>query len=168
MYCVTRPSLSAIDSCFFFFMLRRPPRSTRTDTLFPYTTRFRSAARRLHQLQPARLKPVRGGAAFILVVLPRSGLPVPVSQSEFVRIRGLRYHVRRWGDRHKPLLLLGHGFLDASATFDDLAQGLLDVCQVVAPDWRGLGYSEWPVDGYWFADYIADLDALVQHRSEEH
>src|SRR3546814_16340535 len=29
--------------CFFFLMLRRPPRSTRTDTLFPYTTLFRSA-----------------------------------------------------------------------------------------------------------------------------
>src|SRR3546814_12720707 len=28
---------------FFFLMLRRPPRSTRTDTLFPYTTLFRSA-----------------------------------------------------------------------------------------------------------------------------
>src|SRR3546814_12977934 len=26
----------------FFFMIRRPPRSTRTDTLFPYTTLFRS------------------------------------------------------------------------------------------------------------------------------
>src|SRR3546814_10241061 len=30
--------------CFcFFVMIRRPPRSTRTDTLFPYTTLFRSA-----------------------------------------------------------------------------------------------------------------------------
>src|SRR3546814_12959228 len=29
----------------FFLMIRRPPRSTRTDTLFPYTTLFRSAAR---------------------------------------------------------------------------------------------------------------------------
>src|SRR3546814_6863426 len=28
--------------CLFFFMIRRPPRSTRTDTLFPYTTLFRS------------------------------------------------------------------------------------------------------------------------------
>src|SRR3546814_4651540 len=28
--------------CVFFLMLRRPPRSTRTDTLFPYTTLFRS------------------------------------------------------------------------------------------------------------------------------
>src|SRR3546814_14809465 len=28
--------------CFFFLMIRRPPRATRTDTLFPYTTLFRS------------------------------------------------------------------------------------------------------------------------------
>src|SRR3546814_6244613 len=31
--------------CFFFLMIRRPPRSTRTDTLFPYTTLFRSVAK---------------------------------------------------------------------------------------------------------------------------
>src|SRR3546814_12181698 len=30
------------DALFFFLMIRRPPRSTRTDTLFPYTTLFRS------------------------------------------------------------------------------------------------------------------------------
>src|SRR3546814_11058296 len=30
---------------FFFLMIRRPPRSTRTDTLFPYTTLFRSPLR---------------------------------------------------------------------------------------------------------------------------
>src|SRR3546814_11771606 len=30
--------------CFLFLMIRRPPRSTRTDTLFPYTTLFRSQA----------------------------------------------------------------------------------------------------------------------------
>src|SRR3546814_20586028 len=33
-----------ICSNFFFLMIRRPPRSTRTDTLFPYTTLFRSKA----------------------------------------------------------------------------------------------------------------------------
>src|SRR3546814_7519983 len=32
-------------SLFFFLMIRRPPRSTRTDTLFPYTTLFRSLPR---------------------------------------------------------------------------------------------------------------------------
>src|SRR3546814_18811267 len=30
---------------FLFLMIRRPPRSTRTDTLFPYTTLFRSVVR---------------------------------------------------------------------------------------------------------------------------
>src|SRR3546814_12667060 len=33
---------------FFFLMIRRPPRSTRTDTLFPYTTLFRSAQAQGH------------------------------------------------------------------------------------------------------------------------
>src|SRR3546814_4439760 len=42
--------------CFFFFflMIRRPPRSTRTDTLFPYTTLFRSRFEVRHDLQPRR------------------------------------------------------------------------------------------------------------------
>src|SRR3546814_13980479 len=34
--------LVLLDIVFFFLMIRRPPRSTRTDTLFPYTTLFRS------------------------------------------------------------------------------------------------------------------------------
>src|SRR3546814_14304147 len=34
--------LRRITFLFFFLMIRRPPRSTRTDTLFPYTTLFRS------------------------------------------------------------------------------------------------------------------------------
>src|SRR3546814_2258783 len=33
-----------VCTCFVFLMIRRPPRSTRTDTLFPYTTLFRSIA----------------------------------------------------------------------------------------------------------------------------
>src|SRR3546814_11945596 len=41
--------------CFFFLMIRRPPRSTRTDTLFPYTTLFRSQfARAGHHAELAR------------------------------------------------------------------------------------------------------------------
>src|SRR3546814_10974719 len=40
---------------FFFLMIRRPPRSTRTDTLFPYTTLFRSQGRgKLPSRQAAR------------------------------------------------------------------------------------------------------------------
>src|SRR3546814_14016171 len=37
--------LSLSIDFFFFLMIRRPPRSTRTDTLFPYTTLFRSQPR---------------------------------------------------------------------------------------------------------------------------
>src|SRR3546814_14691697 len=40
--------LSGISICFFFLMIRRPPRSTRTDTLFPYTTLFRSGGSGFH------------------------------------------------------------------------------------------------------------------------
>src|SRR3546814_3812515 len=43
-------------SCvFFFLMIRRPPRSTRTDTLFPYTTLFRSIFLTLKLLDLQRL-----------------------------------------------------------------------------------------------------------------
>src|SRR3546814_8105993 len=37
-----------VQLCVFFLMIRRPPRSTRTDTLFPYTTLFRSLGRELY------------------------------------------------------------------------------------------------------------------------
>src|SRR3546814_18026353 len=40
----------------FFLMIRRPPRSTRTDTLFPYTTLFRSKARQLAEREKISLR----------------------------------------------------------------------------------------------------------------
>src|SRR3546814_10368592 len=51
---------------FFFLMKRRPPRSTRTDTLFPYTTLFRSLKRTTRSrawLDMPTLGPVWGGVA---------------------------------------------------------------------------------------------------------
>src|SRR3546814_15259365 len=54
------------ECIFFFLMIRRPPRSTRTDTLFPYTTLFRSA------IQAAQIPARTGkGALRILPVLAR-------------------------------------------------------------------------------------------------
>src|SRR3546814_11436389 len=48
MLCSSYTSYSSLlHSLFFFLMIRRPPRSTRTDTLFPYTTLFRSPAQYL-------------------------------------------------------------------------------------------------------------------------
>src|SRR3546814_15607705 len=43
----------------FFLMIRRPPRSTRTDTLFPYTTLFRSVVRQ-RQARGARRQQAQG------------------------------------------------------------------------------------------------------------
>src|SRR3546814_15045844 len=40
--CICSMYMSSFYIVFFFLMVRRPPRSTRTDTLFPYTTLFRS------------------------------------------------------------------------------------------------------------------------------
>src|SRR3546814_4756618 len=45
--------------CFFFLMIRRPPRSTRTDTLFPYRTLFRSVREHRKVAVRERRLPVR-------------------------------------------------------------------------------------------------------------
>lgn len=83
------------------------------------------------------------------------------SESRFHDVRGVRYHVRTWGDaRHAPLFLL-HGWMDVSASFQYFVDALARDWHVVAPDWRGFGLSGWARDGYWFPDYYADLDVLL-------
>jgi len=52
--------------------------------------------------------------------------------------------------------------MDVSASFQFLVDAFRREWCVCAPDWRGFGLTEWPHDGYWFADYLADLDALVR------
>src|SRR3546814_13195284 len=57
-------------------MIRRPPRSTRTDTLFPYTTLVRSAGR-LARLPRPPVPPVpRGGRAGVRAAAAEGGLPL--------------------------------------------------------------------------------------------
>src|SRR3546814_269711 len=50
----------------FFLMKRRPPISTRTDTLFPYTTLFRSKVRPVAEAVPARKDPFQEAAEIVL------------------------------------------------------------------------------------------------------
>jgi len=38
---------------------------------------------------------------------------------------------------------------------------------LIAPDWRGFGDSDWNSDGYWFPDYLGDLQAIIMHFSPE-
>lgn len=59
-----------------------------------------------------------------------------------------------------------HGWMDVGASFqfvvDELAAAEGFEREVVAPDWRGFGLTQWPQgDSYWFPDYAADLDAIV-------
>src|SRR3546814_8722687 len=60
---------------FFFLMIRRPPRSTRTDTLFPYTTLFRSLGRQEAGLAQQSGMPV-GSPAFVHDLAGENGLEV--------------------------------------------------------------------------------------------
>src|SRR3546814_16024736 len=67
-------------------MIRRPPRSTRTDTLFPYTTLFRSlpCQRRGGQFKGSRLKPLlqeRGGTGLTRAVTTSAAAPSPPAQA---------------------------------------------------------------------------------------
>src|SRR3546814_14089931 len=71
---------------FFFLMIRRPPRSTRTDTLFPYTTLFRSFSALVFLALP-------------YVTLHRQHIEVTILTDRFPPA------IRRWTDR------LANGFI---------------------------------------------------------
>src|SRR3546814_11527667 len=81
--------------CFYlyFLMIRRPPRSTRTDTLFPYTTLFRSRSGDAHRVTGiAEARPQHDEAAVVEAVQERP-------------VRHVRRHARRHpavGDRTRP------------------------------------------------------------------
>ncbi len=95
-------------------------------------------------------------------------VPDRTSRSTFLRIRDLDYHVREWGDPSAPLILMLHGWMDVSASFQFLIDALEREWHVVSPDWRGFGLSASSSGGcYWLPDYIADLDALLEHYSRE-
>ncbi|MHC2871961.1 pimeloyl-ACP methyl ester carboxylesterase [Ralstonia sp. 121560039-2] len=94
------------------------------------------------------------------------------SRSTYLDVRGLRYHVREWGEPGAPILFLFHGWMDVSASFQFLVDALRERWHIVAPDWSGYGESARPTDGpgvecYWFADYLADLEAIVDHYQPE-
>src|SRR3546814_4345840 len=88
-------------------MIRRPPRSTRTDTLFPYTTLFRSvAARDVGDDQHLRLARIIEGAgnremADGALDMPRAGADIGVVP---VAVAAAAVAQRRRGDEH-PLRL---------------------------------------------------------------
>jgi pimeloyl-ACP methyl ester carboxylesterase len=89
------------------------------------------------------------------------------SRNAWHDVRGIRYHVREWGDRHHPLLVLLHGWGDCSASFQFMVDELSRDWFVIAPDWRGFGMTKQRVWSYWFPDYLADLDVLLSIYSPD-
>ena len=87
--------------------------------------------------------------------------PRRVPWQEDIRIRGLRHRLTWWGERTSTPIVLLHGFLDSGATWQFLVDRLPPPWTLVAPDWRGFGDSEWAPGGYWFPDYFADLELLL-------
>jgi pimeloyl-ACP methyl ester carboxylesterase len=83
------------------------------------------------------------------------------ARSRRVPLRGLEHRVLEWGEAGAPKLFLVHGWMDVGASFQFLVDALSHERHVIAPDLRGFGGSDWQPQGYWFADYVADLDALV-------
>jgi pimeloyl-ACP methyl ester carboxylesterase len=77
-------------------------------------------------------------------------------------------HLTRWGPEPSesvPPVFLLHGWLDSGETFQFMVDALQRDRPLVALDWRGFGRSEWPQQGYWFPDYIGDLDAVLDRLS---
>ena len=90
------------------------------------------------------------------------------SESLFLEIRGLKYHVRRWPRPGAPKLFFFHGWMDVSASFQFLVDAFRKDWDVYAPDWRGYGLTEWgKSDCYWFPDYLADLDVILDYFEKE-
>src|SRR3546814_5367863 len=90
--------------CFFFLMIRRPPRSTRTDTLFPYTTLFRSAWMSAGAIARARVD--HDHAAFICKHEVDRGTDI-----------GIRLARRQPGREAKRLVFGVHRFAPGSSWF---------------------------------------------------
>ena len=66
-----------------------------------------------------------------------------------------------WGpDSDDPVLLL-HGYADCAASFQFVVDEIEPALPLVAIDWRGFGGSARSTGGYWFPDYCADLDQLI-------
>ncbi len=90
--------------------------------------------------------------------------PLYPARQQYQRLRGVDYRLLRWGRPGAQPLLLLHGWMDSAETFQfmlDAAPASLREYDVIAPDWRGFGLSSWAGEGYYFPDYLADLDALL-------
>lgn len=93
--------------------------------------------------------------------------PRKTRRSQYHEIRGVDYCFNEWGEDNQPLLLYLHGWGDSGGTFQLVVDELQKDWHVVAPDWRGFGRSGHAGQSYWFPDYLADLDAILDIVSDD-
>jgi len=93
--------------------------------------------------------------------MSRAYTPLRMPRHEERVVRGLRHRITWWGEPSETPVVLLHGFMDCGATWQFLADCLPPSWSFAAPDWRGFGRTEWAPGGYWFPDYFADLEALL-------
>jgi pimeloyl-ACP methyl ester carboxylesterase len=89
-----------------------------------------------------------------------------IHRSEFVPIRNLTYHVQVWGEPspEKTPLVMVHGWMDVAASYQFVVDAFSQDHYIIAPDWRGYGQTpSGGVDNFWFPDYLADLEFLLDH-----
>lgn len=81
----------------------------------------------------------------------------------FVEVEGLRLHYTEWNPGGADCVVLIHGMNVQCHTWDPIAAELAKRHRVICPDLRGHGDSDWSRAGYWTADFVRDLAALVDH-----
>ncbi|MEZ5660697.1 MAG: alpha/beta hydrolase [Burkholderiaceae bacterium] len=92
-----------------------------------------------------------------------SYLPARASETTRVAVRGLNLHLRHWPGNGSRRIVMLHGWADVGASFQFVVDHLPAHWDVYAPDWRGFGASDCSgSDSYWFYDYLADLDRLLE------
>jgi pimeloyl-ACP methyl ester carboxylesterase len=61
-----------------------------------------------------------------------------------------------------------HGWMDVAASYQFVVDAFAQDHYIIAPDWRGYGRTDsGSADNFWFADYMADLDFLLDHYSPD-
>lgn len=94
-------------------------------------------------------------------------VPRRPARHESLTVRGLRHHVSRWGPPAPDPIVMMHGWADTADTFQFVVDAFEADWPVAAFDWRGFGRSGRAADGYWFPDYLADLDRLLDELCPE-
>jgi pimeloyl-ACP methyl ester carboxylesterase len=113
------------------------------------------------------MSPVAAGASFAPIRSTMSYRSLRAPQSQSLAARGLAFHLYRWpGVDPAPLVLL-HGWGDSGETYQFLVDCFSAERTCVAIDMRGFGRTQRPADGYWFADYLGDLDALLDQLAPD-